>query len=430
MKVVIRGLLVAIGIILLGIIPTIAQTTDEELIAFYADIPHSRGADGAFILGDPNAPIKIIEFADFLCPHCQDYHEEAVKAVIQNFVVTGQAKFEYRFFPIIDQEASPYLAVLNECADEQDKFWATHALIYELAKNQELDENVVTNIASRLGMDETTLTACMSGTGPFQFQTDYEYGGELSVNGTPAIRVQVGENPVGVIKLDGTEYARGGVAIDVLTSFVNSESPADNVVLVNRVLVDNLLIDDSLISEDENCQIPCWRGIVAGETTLAAAQEILGADDTVANVEYQESGTRTGVTFTQVGQDRICCQLISDGTGNVDYISLQFTATITLGQLLERYGEPAFIEGQLPTRDQTIFTLFYPDVPMLVYVFSGLPSDVMSETSPVVGVALPSPDIMALFTATEGLPVWRGFISYEESLVPVEEATTEVTATP
>ncbi|MCU0481568.1 MAG: DsbA family protein, partial [Anaerolineae bacterium] len=302
---------------------------DAELIAFYAGIPHSRGADGAFILGDVNAPIKIIKFADFLCPHCQTYHQDVVKAFIQNFVVTGQAKFEYRFFPVIDQQASPYLAVLNECANEQDKFWATHVLLYDLAKNRQLDQNVVTNVATRLGMDESLLSACMAGADPFQFETDTVFGQELSVNGTPAVRVQVGENPVGVIKMGDTEYARGGVDLEALTAFLTSENPADNVVLVNRIIADNLLVDNSLISENENCQLPCWRGITPGETPLTAAQEILGADNTVGNVEYQESGRRVGVSFTQVDKDRICCQLISDGTDNVDYISLQFTPTIT-----------------------------------------------------------------------------------------------------
>jgi len=422
MKFVIRGLFVCVTLLILTVMPVLGQTSDEELIAYYADIPHYRGEDGAFILGNEDAPIKIIEFADFLCPHCQDYHE-VVKQIIENHVLTGQVKIEYRFFPIIDQNASPFLAVLNECADQQDKFWATHSVIYELAKNQGLDQSVVTVIATRLGMDANALTACMGGAGPFQFQTDYTYGQELSVGGTPAIRVQVGDNPVGVIKLNDTEYARGGVTLDVLTTFITSENPAENVVLVNRVLTDSLLIDESLISTDENCQLPCWRGVIPGETTLSSAQELLGTDETLANIEFQESGSRTGVIFSQAEQDRICCQLVSDGTGNVDYISLQFTATITLGQVIERYGEPAFAEGQLVTRDQSLFTLFYPDVPMILYVFAGLPNDTLSEDSLVVGMALPTNDIMDIFLATDGLPVWRGFISYNEFLEPVAEVT-------
>ncbi|HRF95373.1 MAG TPA: hypothetical protein PLZ51_09260, partial [Aggregatilineales bacterium] len=104
---------------------------------------------------------------------------------------------------------------------------------------------------------------------------------------------------------------------------------------------------------------------------------------------------------------------------NVDYISLQFTATLTLGQILERYGEPTFVEGQLVTSDQALFTLFYPDVPMLIYAFAGLPSDVLSNDSFIIGMALPSPDIMASFVSAEGLPAWTGFISYEDTLAPV-----------
>ncbi len=404
------------------------NTTDAQLIAFYADIPNSRSEDGAFVLGNPDAPITIIEFADFLCPHCQTYHD-TIKQLIENYVLTGQVKIEYRFFPIIDQNASPFLAVLNECADQQGKFWATHSLIYDLAKNQGLDQSVISTVAMRLGMDADALTACMGRVGPFQFQTDYAYGQELSVNGTPAIRVQVGDNPVGVIKWNGTEYARGGVTLDVLTAFITSENPAENVVLVNRILTDNLLIDDSLISTDENCQLPCWRGVIPGETSLSAAQEILGTDETIANIEFQESETRTGIVFSQAEQERICCQLVSDGTGNVDYISLQFTATITLGQVIERYGEPAFAEAQLVTRDQALFTLFYPDVPMILYAFAGLPSDALSEDSLIVGMALPKKDIMDIFLETDGLPAWRGFMSYEDmlALTPEETSSTEMT---
>jgi protein-disulfide isomerase len=411
-------------------IPDANSVADAQLIAFYADIPSSRGEDGAFILGNPDAPITIIEFADFLCPHCQTYHD-TIKQIIETYVVTGQVKIEYRFFPIIDENASPFLAALNECADQQGKFWATHSLLYDLAKNRALDQTVITTVADRLGMDANALTACMSGTGPFQFQIDYDYGRELSVNGTPAVRVQVGDNPVGVIKMGDAEYARGGVDLDTLTSFITSDNPANNVVLVNRLLVDNLLVDDSLISTDENCQLPCWRGITPGETTLTSAQEILEADDTIGNIEFQQAETRSGYVFSQVGRDRICCQVISDDGTTVSFISLQFTSNITLGQVMERYGEPAFSDAQLVTRDQALFTLFYPDVPMIIYVFAGLPSDVLSEDSPVIGMALPTHDIMDIFLSADGLPTWNGFISYDEAvnLMLMPEATPSIDVT-
>lgn len=409
------------------------SVADAQLIAFYADIPSSRAEDGAFVLGNPAAPITIIEFADFLCPHCQTYHD-TIKQIIERYVMTGQVKIEYRFFPIIDENASPFLAVLNECADQQGKFWATHAMLYDLAKNHALDQTVITTVANRLGMDANVLTACMGGTGPFQFQIDYGYGRELSVNGTPAVRVQVGDNPVGVIKMGDAEYARGGVDLDILTAFITSDNPADKVVLVNRLLVDNLLVDDSLISTDENCQLPCWRGITPGETTLTSAQEILEADDTIGNIEFQQAETRSGYVFSQVGRDRICCQVISDDGTTVSFISLQFIANVTLGQVIKRYGEPAFSDAQLVTRDQALFTLFYPNVPMIVYVFAGLPSDVLDEDSPIVGMALPTRDIMDIFLSTDGLAIWNGFTSYDEAVallsMPEETSSIDVTSEP
>src|SRR5689334_6670070 len=62
--------------------------SNDPAIAYYAAIPHSRTADGAFVLGDPNAPVSIIVFEDFTCPACQNY-KPTMDSFVQNFVVTG-----------------------------------------------------------------------------------------------------------------------------------------------------------------------------------------------------------------------------------------------------------------------------------------------------------------------------------------------------
>ena len=71
----------------------------------YADLQKSRTDDGGFVLGNPEAPVKIIEFSDFLCASCQNY-EPVISSFIREFVVSGQAQFEYRIFPIVDPELS------------------------------------------------------------------------------------------------------------------------------------------------------------------------------------------------------------------------------------------------------------------------------------------------------------------------------------
>ena len=49
----------------------------------YSGIPQTRSDDGAFVLGEADAPITIVEFADFLCPHCQTYHATMQKVIVR-----------------------------------------------------------------------------------------------------------------------------------------------------------------------------------------------------------------------------------------------------------------------------------------------------------------------------------------------------------
>ena len=173
--------------------------------ALYEDIPQFRGVDGAFTLGDPDAPVTVIEFADYLCGFCQTYHDTTMKEFIEQYVATGMAKFEYRFMPIIDANFSTYMAATTECAADQGAFWATYDLMYEMATNRTLDGNLVATVADRLGLNGEELDACVGelGTRPFQYEADYNLGVELGVTGTPAIRVRVGDGPEGAIRIDG-----------------------------------------------------------------------------------------------------------------------------------------------------------------------------------------------------------------------------------
>src|SRR5690606_6679828 len=111
-----------------------AFAQDTDYFARYEDIPQSRTEDGAFVLGDPSAPVTIGEFADFMCPHCQDY-QVTVHDFIEQFVTTGQARFEYRFYPIVHPTYSVFTAQIAECTEVQrdGAFWASHDLLYDLA---------------------------------------------------------------------------------------------------------------------------------------------------------------------------------------------------------------------------------------------------------------------------------------------------------
>jgi len=102
----------------------------------YAELPKLRTDSGAFVLGDPEAPVKIIEFSDFLCASCQNY-KPVISSFIQEYVASGQAQFEYRMFPIVDPEHSALSAGLVECADtlQPGLFWRAHDQMFQMASS-------------------------------------------------------------------------------------------------------------------------------------------------------------------------------------------------------------------------------------------------------------------------------------------------------
>ena len=52
--------------------------------------------EGGFLMGNPNAGIKLVEFASMTCPHCAQFEQAAMQPLIDNYVKTGQVAFEFR----------------------------------------------------------------------------------------------------------------------------------------------------------------------------------------------------------------------------------------------------------------------------------------------------------------------------------------------
>lgn len=54
--------------------------------------------DGGFRMGNPDAKVKLVEYASLTCPHCADFHEEAAAKIKANYVAGGNVSYEYRNF--------------------------------------------------------------------------------------------------------------------------------------------------------------------------------------------------------------------------------------------------------------------------------------------------------------------------------------------
>jgi protein-disulfide isomerase len=81
-------------------------------------------------VGDPNAPIKIVEYSDFQCPFCRIFFENTEGALIENYVANGTVYFEYHSFGAFIGTESGQAAEAAYCAGDQGKFWEMHDIIF------------------------------------------------------------------------------------------------------------------------------------------------------------------------------------------------------------------------------------------------------------------------------------------------------------
>ena len=181
-----------IGAVLVAIVAIFLSQNSSLGSIDYSGIPSTRTADGAFILGDPEAPVTIVAFEDFLCPHCQAYKPN-VNQLIEQYVATGQARFEYRMLPAVDPTYSPVAAQLAECADnlEEGSFWRAHDVLFELASAERFNDRTARTFADRMGMSYTELLDCTAEAN--QYQIDQQLATRLGASGTPTVFVRYGD---------------------------------------------------------------------------------------------------------------------------------------------------------------------------------------------------------------------------------------------
>jgi protein-disulfide isomerase len=182
----------AVVVALIFILISLTGTTAN--LDRFANIPETRMDDGAFVLGEADAPITIIEFADFLCPACQDYKRE-IDPFIDQYVATGQAKFEYRALITAGGDRTVNAYRLAVCGAEQKPgtFFESVEVMFEYGMSGRLDLNVGRLYAERMGLNLSELLRCTADTD--QLSKDELLARQLGASSTPAVFVRYGDGP-------------------------------------------------------------------------------------------------------------------------------------------------------------------------------------------------------------------------------------------
>lgn len=149
-------------------------------------------------LGNPNAPLRIVEFSDFQCPYCSQAHT-IIRDLLRNY--PNDVFYIYRDFPLDDIHPQARTAALAaQCAYDQEKFWEYHDLLFQ--NQSKLDLGYLFVYAERLQLDMNVFKECLE-TEKYKNEVaqDQSDGFDLSVEATPTFFIN-GEKISGVVPYD------------------------------------------------------------------------------------------------------------------------------------------------------------------------------------------------------------------------------------
>ena len=166
----------------------LSDMTKDPLAENLAQI---RMAD-APVLGDPQAPVTIVEYSDFQCPVCRNLHD-TLRSILPTYA--GKVRVIFKDFPL--EQLHPWArtaAIAGRCAYQQkpDAFWKVYDLIYD---SQEIISAAnawtkMTDYATQSGLNGDTFKRCMaSPEAGAAVNASHANGEKLEVNSTPTVFV-------------------------------------------------------------------------------------------------------------------------------------------------------------------------------------------------------------------------------------------------
>ncbi len=157
-----------------GSVPIVRTTTPTVVLA------------GSHRIGSSGATVAVVEFSDYQCPYCRDFHERIYPRLKKEFVDTGIVQFVHKDLPLksIHAQAMP-AALAASCAGLQKRFWPMHEALY--ANHDRLSPTLYPQLARELGLDVAKFGACLADPAREQFvMRDTLEAQTLGISGTPS----------------------------------------------------------------------------------------------------------------------------------------------------------------------------------------------------------------------------------------------------
>ncbi|MFZ6178071.1 DsbA family protein [Nannocystis pusilla] len=147
--------------------------------------PRKIDIEGRPVYGNERAPVTVVVFADFECPHCRA-EAPMLRQAIDQF--RGRAKLVFKHFPLSAHPRAKVAAIATVAAQSQGKFWEMHDIVFE--NQTALSDADIRKYAQKVGLDMKQFDADFAALkGKDIVEADRAEGEKLEITGTPAVFV-------------------------------------------------------------------------------------------------------------------------------------------------------------------------------------------------------------------------------------------------
>ncbi|MFL5552678.1 MAG: DsbA family protein [Gemmatimonadaceae bacterium] len=207
------GLIALVGVAALAYVATKQKPRSVDA-RDVADTSNAGPAQG-YLLGKVDAPVKILEFADFECPSCAGWATVTEPDVRTRIIDAGLANLTYYDFPLTQHRNTLPASNAAACADEQGKFWAMHDRLFQAqdewnGESTDDPKPFFKRYAGEVGLDVSKWETCFDAR---------KYQKRISANLAEGLRRGVNSTPTFIV---GNKLYAGMRSYDELKAIVDS----------------------------------------------------------------------------------------------------------------------------------------------------------------------------------------------------------------
>ena len=147
--------------------------------------------EARLVFGQADAPVTVVDFSNYLCPHCRNHSENVLPRLFVEYVETGKVRYVFRDFPFPGQDNVVRASEAAACAAEAGRYLDYHQALFRdqswgSLSGEALDRYLV-SLASQLGLDQKAFEGCLaSRKHREEVLADQKLATDLGLTGTPS----------------------------------------------------------------------------------------------------------------------------------------------------------------------------------------------------------------------------------------------------